>query len=419
MPLRSIVSRLSPAVGFARAEGGNVAIMFGLSFTSLAVCAGLAIDMGIALDARTRLAQSIDSAALSAAKAARIYNLNASETKAIADQYVKAQLATLGDKFSTLATPVIKVPDDVSEVDIKLTAVYRTRFGGIVGVPTFNIETSGAARIQGFDVEVGMQLDVTGSMDQDQAGVKKIVALKASAKKAIDILIPDKKGPQKVRVGYAPFAVGVNAGAFAKSVSNLDSTKCIWERKNLSKQTSDVSPTGLDALSKGNSCPSSTVMPLSDDKAALKAGIDTLSADGATAGHLGAAWSWYLISPNWAGIWGGDAPAPYNDGKTLKFSVMMTDGEYNTFAGSTDNNPTSFPYVQSSKYAADTCTEIKNKGVRIYTIGFGNGITGTAKTTLENCASDLTKFFLALNQAELDNAFEAIARDIVALKLSR
>ena len=45
-----------------------------------------------------------------------------------------------------------------------------------------------------------------------------------------------------------------------------------------------------------------SVYPLTDDKDVLKRRIDKLTTSGSTAGHLGTAWAWYLLSPNWNSI---------------------------------------------------------------------------------------------------------------------
>jgi Flp pilus assembly protein TadG len=398
---------------FAQNERGSVAIMFGLSIIVLLVCCGLAIDMGMSLSARTKLANAIDSAALSAAKSARDYNLDKTKTEAIARQYVDGILKDMSGTLAVVQTPDIKVSNDSSQVDIKLTANYITRFGGLVGMSNFTISVDGSAKIDGNDIEVGLQLDVTGSMDSLQGGVSKISALRNAAKDAVDIMIPDTKGPHKVRIGLAPFSSAVNAGSLAQAVTNNVSSSCTQERLDLTLQASDVPPVGVAAIKKAGGCPSSKVVGLTDDKAALKTAISGLTAGGGTAGHLGAAWSWYLVSPNWASIWGGDAPAPYADGKTVKVAIMMTDGDYNNFGGNGGNE------VLSQKYALDTCAAMRAKGITIYTVGFGDDIVGTAKDTLVGCATDSTKFFLAKSEAELKAAFTDIARDIISLKLTK
>ena len=44
------------------------------------------------------------------------------------------------------------------------------------------------------------------------------------------------------------------------------------------------------------------IMPMTKDKTALKARIDKLTTGGSTAGHMGTAWAYYLLSPKWNSI---------------------------------------------------------------------------------------------------------------------
>ena len=84
------------------------------------------------------------------------------------------------------------------------------------------------------------------------------------------------------------------------------------------------------------------IMPLTKDRTALKARIDKLDTGGSTAGHLGTAWAYYLLSPNWntvfANVSSTSAAGPYSDltvtnskgmPKLRKIAVLMTDGDYN------------------------------------------------------------------------------------------
>ena len=81
------------------------------------------------------------------------------------------------------------------------------------------------------------------------------------------------------------------------------------------------------------------IMPMTKDRTALKARIDKLDTGGSTAGHLGTAWAYYLLSPNWNGLFpAASAAGPYSDltvynskgmPKLRKIAVLMTDGDYN------------------------------------------------------------------------------------------
>ena len=57
-----------------------------------------------------------------------------------------------------------------------------------------------------------------------------------------------------------------------------------------------------------------SVQPLSTDKTMLKRRVDKLVTSGSTAGHLGTAWAWYLLSPKWGYLFpAASAPGPYSD----------------------------------------------------------------------------------------------------------
>jgi hypothetical protein len=74
-----------------------------------------------------------------------------------------------------------------------------------------------------------------------------------------------------------------------------------------------------------------SVQPLSSDKNMLKRRIDKLAIGGGTAGHLGTAWAWYMLSPNWGYLWQAQSqPKPYGAEKVNKYAILMMDGEYNT-----------------------------------------------------------------------------------------
>ncbi|HZZ79710.1 MAG TPA: ubiquitin-activating E1 FCCH domain-containing protein, partial [Gemmataceae bacterium] len=50
------------------------------------------------------------------------------------------------------------------------------------------------------------------------------------------------------------------------------------------------------AVTDSDYCVQSPIMPLTDDKSALSSAVDNFNATGSTAGHIGLAWAWYLIS---------------------------------------------------------------------------------------------------------------------------
>lgn len=164
------------------------------------------------------------------------------------------------------------------------------------------------------------------------------------------------------------------------------------------------------------------VLPLTNDKTALKKKIDGLEAYGATGGVLGTSFSWYMLSPNWKSVWGGSSqPKAYsllketNDTgspKLRKIAILMTDGVYNTHRGWKDQD-----INDQSANAIAMCAEMKKKGIEIYTVGFGlDELSAKEKAvatdTLKTCGTDIDHFYSSVNSTELVNAFETIGKKV-------
>lgn len=210
---------------------------------------------------------------------------------------------------------------------------------------------------------------------------------------------------------------------------------CITERTGADKYT-DVAPSTAPlgrnyTLNAGVPCPTTTFIPLTNNKTTLKNAIDAVTATGTTAGQIGSAWAWYAISPNFAYLWPTDnQPKAYGTSELAKIAIIMTDGEYNTAfcngvlsADSTGNNSDHIncnasngdPYVQ----ARAVCDAMKLKGIIVYTVGFQLGGQQSATDVLKYCASDLAHFFEADDGDALYEAFRRIAVNIRKLRISK
>ena len=165
-----------------------------------------------------------------------------------------------------------------------------------------------------------------------------------------------------------------------------------------------------------------SILPLTNDIPALKARIDALSAYGGTAGTLGTAFSWYTLSPNFSSVWpASSTPKAYNlittmgatgKPKLRKVAVLMTDGVYNSYRGWKDQDKTDM-----SNAAKTMCTNMKNQGIEIYTVGFNlNALPAGDKTiainTLQNCGTDVGHFYDSLNSTALIAAFDDIGSKV-------
>src|SRR5262249_49499331 len=156
------------------------------------------------------------------------------------------------------------------------------------------------------------------SMSQVPPGqtLQKIQSLKLAAKDLIDIVVWDNQtADYYAKVAIVPYAVGVNVGlgiasrvraflsgcflfgcdhfTFTSQAGSIQtfamSLTCVSERTGVQAYT-DAAPSPLALVgpnypAPSNPCPSSTIVPLTNDKLLLKANIDSLNAGGSTAGQ--------------------------------------------------------------------------------------------------------------------------------------
>ncbi len=396
---------------FASDERGAVAMLFSLMMTALFFLAGMAIDYNRAMNVRSRISDAADAAALAAGRALIEGKMTSSEIEALALRYFQENVKSV-EGNARIETPVIVVDAETGGVSVDVNGHVNMTLARLGGFDSLDLPISTSVNFQEKEIEVGMALDITGSMtEKDSNGQRKIDGLKAAFEKFADKLLPDTSNElRKVRIGVAPYSYSVNLGDYATGVSDSASSTCVVERKG--GQYSDN--TGLFFGANKSTCPTAKIMPLSSDHDALVSAVDAFNANGSTAGHLGVQWAWNIISPNWAGTWGGDsAPVGYDmveSHKVLKAVVLMTDGEFNT----------QYHGPQSAEQAKHLCSAMKNEGVVIFSVGFGIGGNAQALDTLKTCASEGSEYFAnAANAEELDAAFARFADKLTALRVSK
>ena len=412
---------------FAADERGTVAVTFGLMFLTLSFVSGMAIDYGRVIHAQSNFMAAADAAALSGGRALLNGTNTEDDVKAIALKFFEANIAEGGGVGATHDTPVIDVDKVSGGVTVSVTAKVPMTLTAIAGIEFINVPVTASTKVDHKDIELGLALDITGSMKG-----QKLKDLKAAAKDLVDILMPDDGGTNKVRIGLAPYSAAVNVGTYAAAVSgNASIDGCVWERTGADAYTdaapaagsyfhAGAVPKDIDPTEGTSSylCPKAKLQPLSNDKNLLKSKIGSLVADGFTAGHLGASWAWNLISPEWKDVWPAESkPVGYGDGKTLKVIILMTDGIFNTaYANGT-----------SSAQALALCSKMKGTDVDpdltpgqhkvvVYAIGFK--APAGAEATLKSCASSDDHYFAASNGSELKDAFSSIALQLSNLRLT-
>lgn len=228
-----------------------------------------------------------------------------------------------------------------------------------------------------------------------------------------------------------------NASTKSQASRMFQISTCVSERTGAQAYTDvapSTAPVGANYPSPSNPCPSAQITPLTTDRTALKNQIDSFTADGSTAGQIGTAWGWYMVSPDFAYLWpSASRPAAYNAPELLKVVVIMTDGNYNTAycegviaknsgSGSgdaKDKNNCPATNGDAVSQAESLCAAMKAKGVIVYTVGFNVGKGSDAEDVMEACASSSSHVYLPSGGGALKEAFAAIGRDIMKLRLSR
>ncbi|HJV43311.1 ubiquitin-activating E1 FCCH domain-containing protein [Caulobacter sp.] len=195
-------------------------------------------------------------------------------------------------------------------------------------------------------------------------------------------------------------------------------------------------PTTASNGTQANPCPTASITPLSSDRAALKAQINALGIGGSTAGQVGFAWGWYMISPNFGYLWpyASQRPAAYGGRDLMKVVVLMTDGAFNTpyckgviakdagsGSGATDdhincNATNGDPFTQTRKL----CDAMKNPAYRltIFTVGFDVN-DASAVSMLRYCATDADHVYFPATGSELKTVFKSIAQEISSLRIAK
>jgi len=492
---------------FARAQGGNLSLILGLSIIPLMLCMGVAVDYERAINARTQLQAALDTGALYAASYA-MNNAGASGATltTVSKPYTVQNYEDAGD--ATLSN--YAVVDNGQTVTASATVKLTTYFMSVAGVTSMSMNVQSTVQKTGVNIEVSLVLDNTNSMNSVNAstGNTAIADLKTAAQKFVNTVMPATQGTYYTKIAVVPYNNSVNMGSaalaqaarggyltlptttstlpgwqnyqfainsslsanwvwsnYSTKCDNYPSnstclrtfpiTNCVTERTDLINAYTDASaalfPVGRAYQTSSNGCTVTPLVPLSTSASTLNTAISSMTAANSTAGQVGIAWGWYTLSPN-IGIWSGaSVPASYSkltatDGtKVRKVMILMTDGEYNSAmcngvitGNDTTNGSAGSPYYYSVvgsggpidhigcaptnggvyTQATKMCAAIKAAGIEVYVITFQLDKTVAQRVSLAtNCATD-SSHLIDADTTSLDSAFQAIANQILAMRIS-
>ncbi len=454
---------------FRKDENGNFAMIFALSIFVFFGTVGFAIDVTRALHAQSALQNTIDKAVLSLAKdMSKDPSLQGSAGAAQREEYIEKWL-NANQAVRQLTMTFSTIIGAQKEITINAEATIPTSLMAIVGKTEMTINATSQAVASSGKAEVMMVLDTTGSMEGS-----KLTDLKAAATDFTQSLFNQPDATDNLKIGVVPFANYVNVGTeyasepwlnkpddvtdtwsydtfcqhinlqnechwIHESCSDDDSETGCWESadeewcpnggapqsqcdwwaahsttswegcvkpREDSYRTNDAFPNSGDSSKyegKLGWCGVTKMLPLSTTQSDVESTIDALWAYGNTDIAIGLSWGWHLISNNAPFTEG----APYLDDEWQKFIVLMTDGQ-NT------------AYSDGDSKMAEVCTNIKNAGIKIFTIAFE--ITNeTVKDRVKDCASEDSYYYDASSSTgvSLQSAFASVSDTISNLRISK
>lgn len=443
---------------FSKDESGAVMIFIVILFTMMLVVAGGAVDFMRQETERARLQDAVDRGSLAAASFTQQQN---------AQDTVKTYLDTARVPAARTVNVSLTNPTLYSQ-RVTTTATYtiRTFFLKIIGINTLQVAARAAAEQQRNKVEISLILDITPSMGEalTGGGGTKMDKLKTSAKTFIDAMLTDSSRAV-TSINLIPFGGQTNpslavfnkytniTNKFHTYSSCIDFTDADFNTLGFATNVSRTQTQHFQADPMGSTwgwCPSevSSMIPMSNNNTVLKQRITDMGMHGWTGIQNGLKWGTVMLDPSsqtmvTSLISGGKIssefagrPAAYNATGTLKFVVLMTDGEmyqqirvkttsYDTASERTKWASTKLPASGSDTTETTSktlalnqmsrlCTAAKASGVVIFTIGFQ--VNDAAATVLKNCATN-EAYFYRVEGLEIATAFQAIARTIETVKL--
>lgn len=444
---------------FRRDQRGNVMMLFGLVLVPLMGVVGVAIDYSRASNTRQALNAAIDSAALMAARDAQ--KLTDGQLKTRIDAWIKDNLPP--DVKSEYTGATVTIDRTARTIKIDANAVVPTTISNVIGVSQLPVGTNSQSTWGTNKIELALVLDNTGSMGQDN----KMTNLKSASKSLLKIMKDASIETDQIRVSIVPFNTQVRISRALKdepwirygmtrsvtmscdkngknckapsgaaqsdpTISNCSvnykgvmtctetltkadwykSEGCIADRDDGGKTANYDVTDGEGTASNAQAYPATwcgqsslvEAMGLTSDWTALSNKIDTMTPVGNTNVTIGAVWGWATLSP----------AAPFTEAKPStepqlkKYMILLTDG---------DNTQNRFTTSQSAIDArtALACSGVKGAGISLYTIRV---IDGNA-TLLRNCATTPSMYYEVSAASQLDPIFQAIAKEISAVRLTQ
>lgn len=453
----SIFSRIRGSLTrFRHAQGGNVAVLFGIAIIPILGFVGAAVDYTRVNSARTAMQAALDTAALMISRDAA--GLTAAQITQKATDYFNALYNHPEALNVAITATYTNSAAAGSKIVLTGSGTMKTDFMKMVGYPNLDFGTSSTTVWGTTKLRVAMALDNTGSM----ASSGKMTALKSAAKSLIDQMKTAAKTNGDVYISIIPFAKDVNVSSIADTSTKwlrwdlgqctknrrwwgitlgfLTQTDCTnqggdnWTQVTKTGWTGCVSdrvdtPIAYDTRSDApfastqtapttanrntqfpaenySDCPTS-ILPLTYDWTALKNKVDAMQPQGNTNQGIGMAWAWLsLLQQNPF-----NAPAEDSNYKYTKAIILLSDGDNTQNRNSSDQST-----IDSRQRLL--CDNAKAAGITIYTIQVNTNNDNTS-SVMSYCASSTSNYFATTSASGINTAFSSIGSSLSKLRIAK
>jgi Flp pilus assembly protein TadG len=205
------------AAAFASANGGNIAMIFGLTLVPTLFMAGAAVDYSGAASLKTKLQRGTDGAVIQLCKLPG--TSSQAEIEAAAQKSLSAYME--GKPFridSVVPTTRPRQIELTTSADFP-TAIVRAVNAGFANVP---VRAASRCFSEQQTFEIALVLDTTGSMLSSSGGVSKLQAMKTAAKNFVNAIFTDPTMMGHTKMSLVPFAASVALPTSTRTASWAD-----------------------------------------------------------------------------------------------------------------------------------------------------------------------------------------------------
>jgi Flp pilus assembly protein TadG len=458
---------------FVRGRRGSVLTWGALMMVPLIGFMGLGVDTARGYLVRARLSQSLDAAALAAGR----QTADTKKAEDMAKTVFKANFPN-GYMDAALDGPTVTFNADKDTVTASATVVMPTYFVRLIGQDNFTVSASTEVTRKTVYMDVVVSIDVSGSMGDYIAGVKKVDAASTAARTLVDSLYGTAEEKDLLKMGLVTWnsnarILDINSTykrnqATSKAVASYDDPTTTSTSKKTTVWFAKNSPVPLFTrpadgwkgcvharfLGTGNEannadlfvstgkfgtkdwvawkpafnnsdgqemqCPSQGIQRLTSVRGQMISAIQQVkNPSGNTDLAVGLIWGWSLLGISGSPFTGdGTTPPAQGEGQLIRAIVLMTDG-----ANTQDNQDAYQGALTASKLDDRTkivAKRIKDEGVVIYGIQFGYK-SGPQEALMKEVASGpgAPYYQYAPDAESLKAAFQEIGNHLTKLRISK